>query len=217
MDELTKKIRKLKFENGYSNSQISKELGVTIDKAKRVTCKSYDEVIKRKEEKEKNEKEFVELVKRYLPLSNSLNHLCNNLGLRGVDGYYKKLKRIIAEYNLSTEHFGTIKVAAIGKGRNKFTAMSDEEFFICNSKRYGDSIIKRLVEGKYKEYKSENGQCGICEWYGKPLRLQVHHINGDHNDNRIENLQLLCPNCHTQTETYARRNTVKNSDVIIRN
>ena len=39
--------------------------------------------------------------------------------------------------------------------------------------------------------------------------MQVHHINGDHNDNRIENLQLLCPNCHTQTDTYARNKIVK--------
>ena len=39
--------------------------------------------------------------------------------------------------------------------------------------------------------------------------MQVHHINGDHYDNRIENLQLLCPNCHTQTDTYARNNIAK--------
>ena len=42
-----------------------------------------------------------------------------------------------------------------------------------------------------------------------PLRFQVHHTNGDHNDNRIDNLQLLCPNCHTQTDTYARNNIAK--------
>ena len=56
------------------------------------------------------EEEFENLVKEYLPLSNSLNNLCNYLGLKGVDGYYKKIKNIIKKYNLSTEHFGTLKL-----------------------------------------------------------------------------------------------------------
>ena len=207
MDELIKKIREMKFEQGCSNSEISHALGVTIEKAKRVTCKRYDEILRKKEIRQKAEEEFVELVKKYLPISNSLNHLCNNLGLKGVDGYYKKLKRIIRENGLSTEHFGTIRLSNNGGGRNKYTAMLDEEFFVKDSKRQGESILKRLISGNYKEYKCEN--CGISEWNGKPLKLQVHHINGDHYDNRIENLQLLCPNCHTQTDTYARNNIAK--------
>lgn len=207
MDELIKKIREMKFEQGCSNSEISHALGVTIEKAKRVTCKRYDEILRKKEIRQKAEEEFVELVKKYLPISNSLNHLCNNLGLKGVDGYYKKLKRIIRENGLSTEHFGTIRLSNNGGGRNKYTAMLDEEFFVKDSKRQGESILKRLISGNYKEYKCEN--CGISEWNEKPLKLQVHHINGDHYDNRIENLQLLCPNCHTQTDTYARNNIAK--------
>ena len=210
MDELIKKIRELKFEHGYSNKEISSTLGVSLDKVKRVTCKRYDEVLKKKLIRKQAEDEFVDLVRKYLPISNSLNNLCYNLGLRGVDGYYKKLKKIIEKYGLSTEHFGTIRLTGNSNYRNKYTAMTDEEFFVKNSKRHGESTIKRLIEGGHREYKCENENCGISEWNGKPLRLQVHHINGDHTDNRMENLQLLCPNCHAQTDTYARNNSIKN-------
>ena len=61
-------------------------------------------------------------------------------------------------------------------------------------------------EGK-KEQKCE--KCGLTEWMGKPIVLQLDHINGDNRDNRIENLRLLCPNCHSQTETFCRKNRKK--------
>jgi HNH endonuclease len=49
-------------------------------------------------------------------------------------------------------------------------------------------------------------ECGICEWQGKPLIIQIDHINGVRDDWRIENLRMLCPNCHSQTPTYGGRN-----------
>ena len=48
--------------------------------------------------------------------------------------------------------------------------------------------------------------CGIEEWLGAPLSMALHHVNGDGQDNRLENLQMLCPNCHSQTENFAGRN-----------
>lgn len=216
MTELQEKILELK-NKGLSLSQIVSETGASIGVVKYTASPLFAERLKRSEIKKQAEKEFVELVKKYLPLSNSLNNLCKHLGLKGVDGYYRKINRIIKENNLSTEHFGTIKVTHSNYRRNKFTAMSNEEFFIKDSKRDGNSIIKRLIESGYKEYKCENEYCGICEWGGKPLRLQVHHINGNHCDNRIENLQLLCPNCHTQTETYGGRNRIQSNGFKISN
>ena len=58
-----------------------------------------------------------------------------------------------------------------------------------------------------KENKCE--VCGITEWQGAPIICELHHINGDTTDNRIENLQILCPNCHSQTDNFRRRNVKK--------
>lgn len=54
-------------------------------------------------------------------------------------------------------------------------------------------------------------ECGISEWFGQPLSLHLDHINGVKNDHRIENLRMLCPNCHSQTETFGGRNTRRGS------
>lgn len=67
-----------------------------------------------------------------------------------------------------------------------------------------DRLRKRLVKEGYKTYRCEI--CGITEWLGKPLSLQLHHVNGINNDNRLENLLIICPNCHSQTENFGSKN-----------
>ena len=65
--------------------------------------------------------------------------------------------------------------------------------------------VRSLINENRLEYKcAECGNRG--EWLGKPLSLQLDHINGKNNDHRIENLRFLCPNCHTQTDTYSGKN-----------
>jgi hypothetical protein len=55
-------------------------------------------------------------------------------------------------------------------------------------------------------------ECGLSQWRGKPISIQIDHVNGQKNDNRLENLRMLCPNCHSQTETFASRNKNKDND-----
>ena len=48
--------------------------------------------------------------------------------------------------------------------------------------------------------------CGLTEWLGEPINLEIHHIDGNHNNNELENIQLLCPNCHSYTDNYCGKN-----------
>ena len=110
------------------------------------------------------------------------------------------LKRRIAELNCSTEHFGT-KAAQISPN----IKYSLEEILVENSSYANISRLKkRLVQEGKLEYKCE--LCGIIDWQGKELSLQLDHKNGINNDHRLNNLRFLCPNCHSQTDTYAGKN-----------
>ncbi|MGH7754957.1 MAG: HNH endonuclease signature motif containing protein [Vulcanimicrobiaceae bacterium] len=66
------------------------------------------------------------------------------------------------------------------------------------------SIKRRLLEAGVLQNRCED--CGLSEWRGRPLSVQIDHRNGVRDDHRLENLRMLCPNCHSQTETFGARN-----------
>jgi transposase-like protein len=67
------------------------------------------------------------------------------------------------------------------------------------------NLKRRLVEAGLLP--THCGECGISRWRGRRLALELHHINGDGKDNRLENLALLCPNCHSQSDSWGGRNS----------
>ena len=89
-----------------------------------------------------------------------------------------------------------------GDIRSRPRAMSIDNLLV--GKRNRTHLKLRLLRAGLKESRCES--CGISEWLGRPLSLELHHENGDGQDNRIDNLRILCPNCHSQTDTWGGKN-----------
>ena len=137
--------------------------------------------------------EFIELVNKCSNISDVLREL--GYSTNGNSWGYQIVKERMEKLNL----FFTKRNSMYQDN----TALPLEKILIKDSEYNRTKLKTRLVKEGLKEYKCEC--CGISEWNGKPLTLQLHHINGIHNDNRLSNLQLLCPNCHSQTENFGTK------------
>lgn len=105
----------------------------------------------------------------------------------------EQLQKLVQKYDIDTSHI-------LGKAHNKNN-------FNLNSFRKGNAVRseKRIAVLSYlRGAKCE--QCGNSEWNGQKIPLCTHHIDGDHLNNELDNLQLLCPNCHAQTDNYCGKN-----------
>lgn len=91
--------------------------------------------------------------------------------------------------------------SAWSKGKN---LIPNESVFVENSLYSNEMVKQRIVKDDLLEYKCF--KCKLDSWLGETIILDLDHINGNNRDNRISNLRFLCPNCHSQTDTYKGRN-----------
>lgn len=146
------------------------------------------------------EEELTNAVKNSL----SIAEVCRKLNIKPCGGNYKTLHSKFKEWEIDTSHFTS-------------SAWNQGERFIPFGIKY--KLIDVLI--KDSPYKSSNSlkrrlfneglktkqceECGIVQWLGKEIMLELEHINGDNTDNRLENLKILCPNCHSQTSTFRNK------------
>lgn len=140
------------------------------------------------------EEYYIKLIKE----SKSLIEVCRKANIVPTTGNYNTLKKIIKNKQIDISHFKRMC------GSNNNARKQTSEYLIKGSNISSFKLKNKLLKEGYKEKRCE--KCKNTEWYGKPIPLELHHINGDNTDNRLENLQILCPNCHAFTDTYGGKN-----------
>lgn len=141
-----------------------------------------------------SDEEFINIVKN----SSSMREASKKIGYTAISGSsLERIRKRIDSLNISTEHFSI---------RNQRPEKrSEENIFIENSTASQSSLRRWYIKGEYTPY-----ICSICGqepfWKGKDLTLILDHINGVNNDDRIENLRWVCPNCNQQLDTTNGKN-----------
>lgn len=142
----------------------------------------------------------MENLKEFVESSKSYKEVLGHLGLSTSRMNYKKIQSAIEKENLATGHFLSNTVLPL------------EELLVKNSTYCRGNLKRRL----YKEG-LKTRECELCgqeeEWKGKKMSLILDHINGINNDNRLENIRIVCPNCNATLDTHCGKNVKKKKKV----
>lgn len=150
-----------------------------------------------------SDEQFVELLKNSSTISEVLFKL--GYSVKGNSWGFAKIRQRMSDLNLD---------GSIFKGKSPITKygslhkVNASDILKPNCKHARSVLRRHVINNNLIPYRC--AICGCVEWQGRTLSLELDHINGINNDNRIENLRFLCPNCHSQTTTYGSRNQQRN-------
>jgi hypothetical protein len=144
-----------------------------------------------------------ELLETAVAASSSVNDVLRYLGVEVVGGHHTHISRRIKAYGIDTSHFQQPSRHGIPKQRRTPDQLLVEQDPAGARRVHSDRLRQAMAELGVAE------RCAMCGteplWRGHPLPLEVDHIDGNWRNNRVENLRLLCPNCHSTTDTYRGR------------
>lgn len=148
-----------------------------------------------------------EILEPIIKESRSFAEVIKKLNLKQGGGTQSNIKKKCQKFNIDYSHL-------LGQGWNKYGQPdfnkgkeSIEQYFDRETERKPSNVKSRILSYKLKEYK-----CELCNlkhekgWMNKDIIIELHHKDGNRSNNKLENLQFLCPNCHSQTSNYRNRN-----------
>ena len=142
----------------------------------------------------------LEQIKAIIIDSYSIHQVLGRLNLKPAGGNYETFHKIVCKYNIDTSHF-------TGKVWNKGKTIGPKkplDYYLKYKRTNSNDLKQRLIKENVLTHKCS--LCNLTIWNNQPIPLELHHIDGDSQNNVLSNLQLLCPNCHAQTNNYRGKN-----------
>lgn len=136
----------------------------------------------------------IEIVKECFTIAD----FCRKVGWEPRGDNYKTFHKYVEAYGLDTSHFTGLRTNTGNK--LNFTKEKTVKEYIKSTSVKSSVLLKKLIKEGIKERKCE--KCGNTHWFGELIPLEVHHKDGNHFNNNLNNLELLCPNCHYFTDSY---------------
>jgi hypothetical protein len=149
-----------------------------------------------------------ELLEQLTARNISLAGIIRDLGWPLGTSSYRRLRTELERLGIPTGHLrgqGWANGASLPDRRRPLST-----YLRAGSRVKSSKLRERLLEEGLKEHRCEG--CGLTEWLGRPIPLELDHVDGDRTNNLFENLRLLCPNCHALTPTYRGRNIGRYAD-----
>jgi hypothetical protein len=134
-------------------------------------------------------------------VSNSISYrqVLTQLGIIPAGGNYAVLKKFIATHNINTDHF---KGQGWNRNQKPISKVPIDQYLSNQRSITSHKLRKRLLKDGIFLHKCSS--CNLTEWLGDPIPLELDHIDGCNTNNSLQNLRLLCPNCHSKTPTFRR-------------
>lgn len=129
-----------------------------------------------------------EQVEKLVKEVNSMCSLIKALGLKAAGGNFANMKRLLQKWNITADHWK-------GQSWNKNQQLKDWSKYSRTA-----AVKKHLI----KKRGAICNKCKLTDWKDLPIPLEVHHIDGDRTNNNYDNLEILCCNCHAQTDNWKK-------------